>query len=87
MSWTSISYLDIFILNCVLANGWAGIHTVDVINAAANGVDFDNTKTHSFGMEKRDFGLENLIVDFETLLQRRDVWSSWDGLLLPRRLN
>ena len=55
VSRTGISYLDILVLHCVLADGWARIHTVDVIDAAANGVNLDDTKTHGFDMEKAGF--------------------------------
>jgi hypothetical protein len=49
VSWTSVSDLDILVLNGMLTDGCAWIHAVDVIDAAADGENLDDTKAHDVG--------------------------------------
>jgi hypothetical protein len=41
-----VSDLDVFVFNGMLTDSCAWVHAVDVIDAAADGVDFDDAKTH-----------------------------------------
>jgi hypothetical protein len=44
--WTSVSNMKVLVFDSMLANCWAWIHAVDVIDAAANGIDFDDADAH-----------------------------------------
>jgi hypothetical protein len=43
---TGVADLDVFVFNGMLADGGARVHAVDVIHAAADGVDFDDAEAH-----------------------------------------
>ena len=38
--------MKVLVFDSMLANCWAWIHAVDVIDAAANGIDFDDADAH-----------------------------------------
>jgi hypothetical protein len=54
--WACVSDLNDFVCNSMLSVRSAGIHTVNVIDAAANGILFDNSDAHSVGCLNGDAG-------------------------------
>lgn len=49
MLWARISYFLVFILHCMVSYRGAGVYAVDVVDAFADGPDFDEADTHFDG--------------------------------------